>query len=348
MVAEPLPVASLGFCLFQGVNLNDPETWPVVETLSAELASALSGFLAARPASLLPTGGGSESVLATLYAARELGLGDTVLAGSGIHASVAKAARLLGLRLRLAPGGGPGGATGPGGFEAAARRLRGARVAAVVATAGTTETGYVEPLLEALEAADELGAVLYVDAAWGWIATPRLLGRLLAASAPVAVGLDFHKHLTPPPSAVLLVSREELLEPLRFEAPYMPAGRQLGLPWTRTAAGLAAAAAALRGLGPGGLEELSRRLMGLASQLAERLRGSGVEVWSKPWTPLVAFNAPPGALERLRARGWLLYPTARPGGLRYVAKWCHCGRDVEEIVGLVLGGRRGPGDAERC
>jgi tyrosine decarboxylase/aspartate 1-decarboxylase len=67
------------------------------------------------------------------------------------------------------------------------------------------------------------------------------------------------------------------------------------------------------------------------------LRERGVEVFSKPWTPLVAFKAPQGARERLEARGWILYPTAAPGGLRYVAKWCHTVRDLGEIAEAIIG-----------
>ena len=337
MVAEPLPEASLAYCLFHRVNLNDPATWSQVGDLEEAVRGAVSSYLGADIGGLLPTGGGSENVLSALYAAREANGGRLVLAGAGLHASAEKAARLLGLRVVKAPAAAPGGATAPGGFEDAARRLRGERVAAVLATAGTTETGYVEPLAEALEAAAELGAVLYVDAAWGWLSVPGALGRLLSSGSPVLVGIDFHKHVAPPPSAALLASHGALLDPLVFEAPYMPAGRQRGLPWTRSAAGLAAAAAALEALGPRGLGELARRLEGLASRLASLLRAAGVEVWSRPWTPLVAFRAPRGAVERLRRRGWVLYPTASPGGLRYVAKWCHSVGDVEEIAGLVVG-----------
>ena len=55
----------------------------------------------------------------------------------------------------------------------------------------------------------------------------------------------------------------------------MPSGRQRGLPWTRTAAGLAAAVAALEALGQDGLERLAQHLYGLAERVAEALRAAG-------------------------------------------------------------------------
>ena len=342
MVAEPLPVASFAYSLFHRANLNDPLTWSAVEELVDAAKLVVEEWLGARLGGYLATGGGSENALTALYAARELlcrSRGDcTILVGAGGHASVEKAAKLLRLRITKAPGDPGVAATGPGGFEEAARRLRRARVAAVVATGGTTETGYVEPLMEAREAAESLGALLYIDASWGWPVLSRELSSLLARGTWVLIGIDYHKHVAPPPSAGLLASHGELLAPLVFEAPYMPLGRQKGLPWTRSAAGAAAAAAALHALGPRGLQALARRLMGLARGLASQLREKGIVVYSGPWTPLVAFQAPRGAEERLRERGWVLYPSpSLPRGLRYVAKWCHTGRDIDEIAEAVTG-----------
>jgi len=125
----------------------------------------------------------------------------------------------------------------------------------------------------------------------------------------------------------------------------MPSGRQRGLPWTRTAAGLAAAVAALEALGQDGLERLAQHLYGLAERVAEALRAAGVPVHGGPWTPLVAFNVGRKAgsvAEALRRRGWVLYPSRLRGVLRYVAEWCHTQSDVEEIAGTVVAaaGRR--------
>ncbi|BES81853.1 aminotransferase class I/II-fold pyridoxal phosphate-dependent enzyme [Pyrodictium abyssi] len=339
MTAEPLPVALQAYTLYARANLNDPATWRSVEALVERLRRLLEGVLGPG-LDMLPTSGGSESALTGLFIAREATGRDTVVASSAAHASIAKDARILGMRLIEAP------------VDYDLRldvdqlrrilRANSGRVAAVVATLGVTDNGALDPVLEAAEVAWENGAVLYVDAAWGGLP---LLGRpaarstILPRGGPALAGIDFHKHVAPPPSGVLLANTPELLGIVEHRAPYMPSGRQRGLPWTRTAAGLAAAVAALEALGQDGLERLAQHLYGLATRMAEALRTAGVPVHSGPWTPLVAFNVGRKAgsvAEALRRRGWVLYPSRLHGVLRYVAKWCHTPSDVEEIVETVV------------
>ncbi len=343
MVAEPLPAALEAYTAYASVNLNDPATWPSVAALAAELSSLLRRLLGPWAAAVAPTGGGSESVLTALYAAREHTGRDTVVASAAAHASVAKAARLLGMRLLRVPVDDELRMD----IDALERLLEreGSRVAAVVVTAGLTDNGAVDPVAGAAWAAWARGAVVYVDAAWGGLplaATGRLR---VPRGGPLLLGLDFHKHLVPPPSGALVASAEPLLEPLVFEAPYMPLGRQVGLPWTRTAAGLAAAVETLRLLGPQGLRLLMERLYRLAALMARLGEEAGAEpLLREPETPLTALRVGGRlgeALAAARRRGWFLYPGSVPGTLRYVAKWCHRVRDVEEIAGAVAEALRG-------
>ena len=334
MVAEPLPVSLEAYKAYSAVNLNDPDTWPSVSALEAELASMLRRLLGSWAAAVLPTGGGSESVLTALYAARELTGRDTVVASRAAHASVAKAATVLGMRLLRVPVD-EELRMDTDALEALMAR-EGGRVAAVVVTAGLTDNGAVDPLEEAAWDAWGSGALVYVDAAWGGLPLAAS-GRLRVPSGgPLLLGLDFHKHLVPPPSGALVASADPLLEPLVFEAPYMPLGLQAGLPWTRTAAGLAAAVEALRWLGPQGLRDLVDRLYRLAGLMARLGEEAGAApLLPRPETPLVALRVGPRlgeAIAEARRRGWVLYPSSVPGALRYVAKWCHRERDVEEIA----------------
>ncbi len=343
MVAEPLPVALEAYTAYAAVNLNDPDTWPSVSALVAELSSLLRRLLGPWAAAVIPTGGGSESVLTALYAARELTGRDAVAASAAAHASVAKTARLLGMRLLRVPVD-EELRMDVEALEALLER-EGRRVAAVVVTAGLTDNGAVDPIAEAAEAAWTHGAVVYVDAAWGGLplaATGRLR---VPRGGPLLLGLDFHKHLVPPPSGALAASGEPLLEPLVFEAPYMPLGRQLGLPWTRTAAGLAAAVEALHRLGTQGLELLMERLYRLAGLMTRLGEEAGAEpLLPRPETPLAALRVGERlgeALSAAKRRGWVLYPSSVPGALRYVAKWCHRVSDVEEIAEAIREALRG-------
>ncbi|ABM80096.1 aminotransferase class V-fold PLP-dependent enzyme [Hyperthermus butylicus] len=334
-VAEPLPVARRAYSLYADVNLNDPASWPSVTKLLEGISRVLEELRLGHRW-LVAVSGGSEAVLTGLYIAREYTRGRVVVASSAAHASVLKAARVLGMevklvqvdsRLRI-------------DLYALEKTLRGVQnVAAIVATAGVTDNGAVDPVRDVAKLAWEHGAVVYVDAAFGGLP---LLGlgsteTVLPRGGPALAGIDFHKHVAPPPSSILVSNTAELRDYIVFPAPYMPLGRQETLLWTRPASGLAAAYAALRALGASGVGELARYLYRLASKLASILEQRGVELLSPLDTPLVAFRPPSveGALKRLRRRGWILYPSRLPGILRYVAKWCHEPGDVEEIAEAV-------------
>jgi aromatic-L-amino-acid decarboxylase len=161
--------------------------------------------------------GGSVSALTALAAARhELG-GDTAYLSDQTHASNARALRILGVEhirvldsddtFRL-----PAGAV----REAiAADRAAGRRPFCVIATAGTTNTGAVDPLGELAEVCAAGGLWLHVDGAYGAPAaiTPR--GRALLAGLERAdsLSLDPHKWLFQPYEiGCLLVRRPGALE----------------------------------------------------------------------------------------------------------------------------------------
>jgi aromatic-L-amino-acid decarboxylase len=105
----------------------------------------------------------STSTLAALIAARHVTGRNVVVCSEHAHSSVEKAARMLGMELRMAP------------VDDELRMLADvplADVAAVVATVGTTSFASVDPVRELAERAHAAGAWLHVDAAYAgssWI-----------------------------------------------------------------------------------------------------------------------------------------------------------------------------------
>ncbi|GDY28845.1 pyridoxal phosphate-dependent decarboxylase family protein [Gandjariella thermophila] len=81
---------------------------------------------------------------------------------------------------------------------------------AVVATAGTTDFGSVDPLPEIAEVAREHGTWLHVDAAYGFgaLLSPRLAGRLAGLALADSVTVDLHKLGWQPASASALLVRD--------------------------------------------------------------------------------------------------------------------------------------------
>jgi len=150
--------------------------------------------------------GGSVASLVGLAAGRTARFGDEP-SGRGVvyvspegHASVARAARLLGLDVRV--------------LEVLdARAVRAAAEAdsfCVAATAGTTSTGAVDPLDELADVCAELGLWLHVDGAYGAPAALTEKGRTALAGLERAdsLVLDPHKWLFQPYEIGCVLVRE--------------------------------------------------------------------------------------------------------------------------------------------
>ncbi|MFE3599586.1 pyridoxal phosphate-dependent decarboxylase family protein [Streptomyces sp. NPDC059142] len=218
-----------------------------LETLLLQEMARLVGYDDTRAAGVL-TSGGTESNLMGLMLARDRVLGAAtgrqveltgvatggaagrprILASAAAHFSVQRAAALLGLgedavllvpvdhELRMDP-------------QALAAALdgcaaRGELPVAVVATAGTTDTGAVDPLRACARLAAAHGAWLHVDAAYGGgaLLSDRLAPLLDGLALADSVSLDWHKLGWQPAAAgVFLVRASETYASLARRAVYL-------------------------------------------------------------------------------------------------------------------------------
>ncbi len=132
-----------------------------------------------------------------------------IVTSEAAHFSVRRAAMLLGLgeRAVLAVPTDVRGAMDVGALRAV---LDSERVIAVVATAGTTDHGAIDPLAPIAAATREAGAWLHVDAAVGGALalSPALAPRLDGIDAADSVTVDFHKLWWQPIGASALVARD--------------------------------------------------------------------------------------------------------------------------------------------
>ncbi|MGV9689211.1 pyridoxal phosphate-dependent decarboxylase family protein [Streptomyces sp. NPDC003444] len=190
------------------------------------------------------TSGGSQSNLQALLLAREEAKTDDpaklrIFSSACSHFSVQKSAGLLGLgagavvsvpvdaekRMR---------ATALAA-ELAACRAEGLVPMAIVATAGTTDFGSIDPLPEIAALADEYGAWMHVDAAYGCglLASPTRRHLLDGVERADSVTVDFHKSFFQPVSSSALLVRDgatlrhatyhaDYLNPLRTVAEKIP------------------------------------------------------------------------------------------------------------------------------
>ncbi|WP_035841182.1 pyridoxal phosphate-dependent decarboxylase family protein [Kitasatospora azatica] len=297
----------------------------VLETeLLAELA-ALVGYQPGESAGVL-TSGGTESNLLGLILARDQALRTPlsrpeldgldparrprIFASRVAHFSVQRAAAVLGLGERAvvalpvdAEQRLDAGALAEA--LAASRRL-GETPVAVVATAGTTDTGAVDPLRRCAQLAAEYGSWLHVDAAYGGgaLLSDRLAPLLDGVELADSVSLDWHKFGWQPVAAgVFLVRRAETYASLSRRAVYLnPADdEQAGYPSllgrslrTTRRADAFKIAVTLRTLGRAGLGRLVDRCHELALAAAELVRARPeLELHGHPLLSTVLFRALP-------------------------------------------------------
>jgi aromatic-L-amino-acid/L-tryptophan decarboxylase len=208
---------------------------PTAVALEAGVLSWLTelfGFPVTAQAVLLS--GGSMANLTALAAARERHAPGqphlaVVYVGDQAHASVRKAARILGLlpeHVRVCPTS-DGLHLDPAAVHVAVKQDRhdGLLPVAIVAAAGTTNTGAVDPLPELADVARATGTWLHVDGAYGGFfqLTARGRERLVGIERADSVTLDPHKSLFLPYGTGALVVRDRAALAAAFaeEADYL-------------------------------------------------------------------------------------------------------------------------------
>jgi aromatic-L-amino-acid/L-tryptophan decarboxylase len=210
------------------------------------------------------TSGGAEANLTAVLMALErhfpeaaegglvtLNARPTFYASTEAHHSLVKVARMTGLghhAVRLIPPtGGLALDVGALGAQIARDRRAGERPFLVVATAGSTAGGVIDPLPAIADLCDELEVDLHVDAAWAGAAclSPRLRPVLDGIERADSVTVDAHKWLSAPMSAGMFFTRhrDALTRTFRTTANYMPSADAsdpylTGAQWSRRLIGL--------------------------------------------------------------------------------------------------------------
>ncbi|SEL28329.1 pyridoxal phosphate-dependent decarboxylase family protein [Nonomuraea pusilla] len=291
----PLPETVAAEVAVSALNqsLDSWDQGPAAVTLERETVAALAGLAGFRPdrASGTVTTGGSESNLMGLLLARDRapepgpGRRRRVFASAGAHFSVRRAAALLGLgddAVRpVAVDAGHRMDPASLAAELAACAADGDVPVAVVATAGTTDTGAIDPLGDVAAVAAAHGAWTHVDAAHGGGAlfSARLAPLLRGLSEADSVSIDLHKFgWVPAPAGVFLVRDAAAFAPLETRAAYLnpdddaEAGYDglLGVSLRTTRRpDCVKILVALRSLGRAGLGELVERCHDLALRAAD-------------------------------------------------------------------------------
>jgi aromatic-L-amino-acid/L-tryptophan decarboxylase len=276
------------------------------------------------------TSGGAEANLTGLLVALErhfpeateeglaaVGARPTFYVSREAHDSFVKAARMTGLGQTAAR---PVAVAGDLTLDVEALRsaverdrAAGERPFLVVATAGTTAAGVVDPLPAIADVCGELGLDLHVDAAWAGAAalSERLRPVLDGIERADSVTVDAHKWLSAPMGAgvFLTAHARDLTSTFRVAAGYMPSADSsdpyiTGAQWSRRFIGLKVFMSLAAAGRPGYAAQIERDCR-LGDRLRVRLREAGWEVVNRTPLPVVCFvpDAPADAAELARIAG---------------------------------------------
>ncbi|MFI5755237.1 pyridoxal phosphate-dependent decarboxylase family protein [Streptomyces sp. NPDC051569] len=336
---------------------------PAASVLETLVTRALAAEVYPRhpaPDALVTTGGTESNHLALLLARERHGRVQ-IICGAHTHHSVHRAAWLLGLPAPITLPT-PTGVIDPAALDEALSRLTPPLL--VTATAGTTDTGRIDPLPAIADICDTHGAELHIDAAYGGplLFSPTRRAALDGLDRAHSVTLDLHKLGWQPIAAGLLaVPATTDLTPLGHTADYLNADddTEAGLPdllgrslRTTRRPDILKTAVTLKALGRTGLAALIDHTCAAAQRLADLIDARpGLELHERPTLTTVLFR-PTGATDdtvaairralltegttvlgrahadnRLWLKATLLNPHATPG-------------DLEALLTLVEGGTR--------
>ncbi len=181
MLKPPHPAAVVGYLAAMLINPNNHalDGGPATAAMEKEAVSQLAGMFGLREHLGHLTTSGTIANLEALYVARETHPGRGVAYSAEAHYTHSRMCHVLGIE-GVSVGTDEAGRIDVGELDAL---LAGGRIGTVVATAGTTGLGAIDPVHEVLAVARRHGVRVHVDAAYGGFFT------LLAGQAGTA-GLD--------------------------------------------------------------------------------------------------------------------------------------------------------------
>ena len=301
MCTEAHPFAKEVYCKFLDTNLGDPGLFKGTKLIEERVVQSIGEMLSLDKAYGNIVTGGTEANLMAIRAARNharkyKGIVDgEIIIPDSAHFSFKKAADMLNLRIVEAKL--------DDNYKIDVESLREAisdKTVAIVAIAGTTELGLIDPIEEISKIAHENNIYFHVDAAFGGFSIPFL--KRIGYDLPVfdfslegvcSITVDPHKMgLAPIPAGGIIFRCEEYLDVMAVDSPYLTVKTQSTIVGTRLGASSAATYAIMKYFGKEGYSKIAKELMDNTAFFAEGLKEIGYEIVCEPELNIVAFNHP--------------------------------------------------------
>ena len=321
MCTEAHPFAKEVYCTFLDTNLGDPGLFKGTKFIENQVIKSIGELLSLdNPYGNIVTGGTEANIMAIRaarnHARKYKGIVDgEIIIPESAHFSFKKAADMLNLKIvevELDEN-----------YKIDVNSLKEVisdKTVAIVAIAGTTELGLIDPIEEISKIAHENNIYFHVDL--------EELGHDLPVfdfSLPgvCSITVDPHKMgLAPIPAGGIIFRKEEYLEVMAVDSPYLTVKTQSTIVGTRLGASSAATYAIMKYFGKEGYRKLASNLMENTQFLNEGLKKLGYDVVCEPELNIIAFNHPNiGAdelAEKLEELDWKVSVAKCPKAIRVV------------------------------
>jgi len=290
MCTRPHPIAVQAHELFIEANLGDPGLYKGTASLERLLVKRIGALLHHPDAGGYATSGGTESNIQALRIAKKMNpvKNPNVIVPESAHFSFEKTCDMLSLEQRTIPVD----AT----FRMDIHHLESsidANTVCIVAIAGSTEYGTVDPISEISSIAKEKGIFLHIDAAFGGMVLP-FIDRAppfdFSLPGVSSISVDPHKMgMSTIPTGCFLVRSPDMLNLLNVSTPYLTVKQEFTLTGTRSGGSIVGALAVLEYLGYQGLKAIVTGCMKNTDRLIQGMETLGIPPAVKPDVNVATF-----------------------------------------------------------
>jgi len=332
MCTQAHPFAKEVYCKFLDTNLGDPGLFKGTKFIENQVIKSIGELLSLNePYGNIVTGGTEANIMAVRaarnHARKYKGIVDgEIIIPDSAHFSFKKAADMLNLKIVEAKL--------DNNYKIDVESVKKAitpKTVAIIAIAGTTELGLVDPIGELSEIAVKNDIYLHVDAAFGGFSIPFLKNSGydlpdfdFKLDGVCSITVDPHKMgLAPIPAGGIILRKKEYLDVMAIDSPYLTVKSQSTIVGTRLGASSVATYALLRYFGKKGYSKLAWKLMDNTKFLKEKIKELGYALVVEPELNIVAFNHPYKSPDELskeleEINGWKVSVSSCPKAIRIV------------------------------